>query len=170
MRHDSGMIILLSRHPLPTFTYISPKSIELQREHTEIQIKILCFNLSVSLDASLTAVCPAPNFFFPIKSLVTYTKKKINVWQVAIGKTLKVRFLFMKSHITCYASMVTSTLWYSSWRMSCHWKVFYATWQEHKKKAYVPKGLMTAERSRLTNFYCRTPSYLVVSLFSPKIL
>lgn len=64
MRHDSGMIILLSRHPLPTYTYISPKSIELQREHTEIQIKILCFNLSVSLDASLTAVCPAPNFFF----------------------------------------------------------------------------------------------------------
>lgn len=77
MRHDSELIILLLRHPLPTYTYISPKSIELQREHREIQIKILCFNLSVSLDASLIAVCPALNFFFSkLKFSYAYEKEK----------------------------------------------------------------------------------------------
>lgn len=170
MRHDSKLIILLLRHPLPTYTYISPKSIELQRKHREIQIKILCFNLSVSLDASLTAVCPGLNFFFSNLKFSYVYKKEKNVWQVAIGKTLKVRFLFKKSHMTCYAS--SWHVHYGTVHEGCSVseKVFYATCQEHKKKAYVPKGLMTAERSRLTNFYCRTPSYLVVSLFIPKIL
>ena len=140
MRHDSKLIILLLRHPLPTYTYISPKSIELQRKHREIQIKILCFNLSVSLDASLTAVCPGLNFFFSNLKFSYVYKKEKNVWQVAIGKTLKVRFLFKKSHMTCYASMLTSTLWYSSWRMFCQWEGFLRNMPRTQEKSIRSQG------------------------------